>query len=63
MNITWQRAEAPGFAKIGDGQLLRLSTELPAFDDKTQGLQSLSLADRIAAGWYQVTCEAPGFTR
>ena len=58
----WDISTAPAFAKIVDGQVVRLAVEIPPFDGETEGLQELSLADRVKAGWYQVDAEAPTIT-
>lgn len=61
MKIEWDKEQAPAFAKIVNDELVRLSTMLPEFDEKTKGLRSLSLAARIAAGWYSVVAPNPDF--
>ena len=61
MKQIWKHEAAPAFAMIVGGELRRLSTELPPFDGETEGLQELSLAARIKAGWYSVTAPAPGY--
>lgn len=58
--LNWNQDAAPSFAKVENGALVRLSTMLPEFDESTRDLRALALADRVAAGWYEVAdCPAP----
>jgi hypothetical protein len=54
MSYVWKNPAAPTFAKLVNGAVVRLSTELPEFDEETAGLHDLSVADRVTAGWYAV---------
>lgn len=54
MSYVWKNPTAPSFAKLVDGEVVRLSTELPEFDEDTMGLHDLSVVDRVTAGWYAV---------
>jgi len=53
--MLWVNYTKPTFAKIVSGELVRLSTVLPPFDEETAGLRDLNTADRVAAGWYQIS--------
>lgn len=58
--LNWNLDAAPSFAKVENAALVRLSTMLPEFDETTRDLRTLALADRVAAGWYEVaSCPEP----
>lgn len=60
MQQHWNHETAPAFAKVKGGQLVRLSTTLPAFDDETDNLSELNTNQLVSAGWYSVaSCPEP----
>ena len=60
MSIEWGIDTLPGYLQIQDGELVRLSTVLPAFDSENSNLHGLTPSQLIAAGWYIVSeCPPP----